>query len=241
MSKAVRNVYSTNNTKIKYSIIIPTAGLATRMKSYGPKSLIKINNKTILQRQLDWVKKNFPTNETILVGGFMADNLFNNTPDDLIKIENERYAETNVARSIGMALRTVSTNNIIIINGDLVFKNIKISFPKTSCIVTCDRLMSDNEVGCNISDNRLSYLMYDLPKKWAQIAYLTDEVLEAFKSLVWNRDNEKKYTFELLNELVETGHKIHCLQPKNFWCNDIDSIKDIRMLQDSEYINYPKL
>ena len=52
-------------------IIIPCAGLGKRMKSYGPKPLIKIkDNKTILDNQLKIIKKFFPNPNIIMVCGF---------------------------------------------------------------------------------------------------------------------------------------------------------------------------
>ncbi len=236
MNNAIRNVYKLKDNR-KYSIIIPSAGLATRMKAYGPKSLIVIEDKTILQRQLEWIKKNFSNSEIILVGGFKADNLFNNTPDHLIKIENERFAETNVVRSIGLGLRACNTDNIIIIHGDLFFKNIKLTFPAQSSIIISEYLMSDNEVGCIINDHSLAHIMYDLKPKWSQIMYLTGEELEIFKYMCWDRKNEKKYSFELLNDIVDKGRPINCINPKGFWCNDIDSMKDIKILKNENIIN----
>ena len=34
------------------TVIIPAAGIGRRMKSYGPKSLIKIGNSTIIKNQI---------------------------------------------------------------------------------------------------------------------------------------------------------------------------------------------
>ena len=236
MNNAGRNIYKLKDDR-KYTIIIPSAGLATRMKAYGPKSLITINNKTILQRQLEWIKKNFINNEIIIIGGFKANDLFDNTPEHLIKIENERFADTNVVRSIGLGLRACNTDHVIIINGDLYFKNIKIAFPVYSSIIIAQYLMSDNEVGCIINDNNLTHIMYDLQPKWSQIMYLTGQELEIFKTMCWDKKNEKKYSFELLNDIVDLGYKINCINPKNFWCNDIDSIKDIKILKNENIIN----
>ena len=115
----------------KYSIIIPSAGMGKRMRSYGPKSLIKITpEKNIVENQIEIINDNFTNHEIILVCGFEADKLMNNTPKNLIKIENENYENTNVVRSIGLGLRAATSENVLVIYGDLVFneetiKNLK--------------------------------------------------------------------------------------------------------------------
>ena len=71
----------------KCSIIIPAAGMGRRMRSYGPKSLIKITTqKTIIQNQLEIIKDNFVNHEIILVCGFEAEKLMRNTPEDIIRL-----------------------------------------------------------------------------------------------------------------------------------------------------------
>ena len=75
----------------RYSIIIPSAGMGKRMRSYGPKSLIKVTpDKNIIDNQIEIINKNFNNHEVILVCGFEADKLMNNTPDNIVKIENEK-------------------------------------------------------------------------------------------------------------------------------------------------------
>lgn len=236
MSRATRHVYPTKTQKSKYSVIIPSAGLSNRMKSYGPQSLIELNNETLLQRQLNWIDKNFPLNEVILIGGFEADKLFDNTPNHIIKIENERYEETNIIRSIAIGLRASTTDNVIILNGDLYFKDITITWPKHSCLLSCDLLMPKEEVGCVITNGFVTNIMYDLSTKWSQICYFEGNELDIFRELCYNKDNEKKYTFELINEIIDLGYQIQCISPKNFWCIDIDSITDLKAIKD--YANF---
>ena len=121
-------------------VIIPAAGMGRRMKSYGPKSLIKIGNSTIIKNQINLLQTYFSPTTIVLVCGFKATVLMNETPDHILKVENERYEYTNVVRSIGIGLRVMGTcPKIIIVYGDLVFnsatlKDIKLT--ESSIIVT---------------------------------------------------------------------------------------------------------
>jgi choline kinase len=109
--------------KDNLSIIIPAAGVGKRMRSYGPKSLIPLNHEeTVISRQINLLKKLFlHHSEIIVVVGFESEKIIRNLPKWVKVIENENYATTNVARSIGMALRIASNNNVLIVYGDLVF------------------------------------------------------------------------------------------------------------------------
>jgi len=181
------------------------------MRSYGPKSLISITpTVNVIQHQLEVIHSVFGKNcEIILVTGFGANKLMNSTPDHLIKIENEKYEETSVARSIGMGLRAATNDNVVIIYGDLVFnyETLKVPFGNRSAVIVDNAGgMNQSKIGCTYSNkHRLELMLYDLPNKWAQIAYLTGEELQLFKSIVWHPDKKTMYTFEVVNEIISKG------------------------------------
>ena len=176
-SRNIANIHGKRTDR--YSIIIPAAGMGHRMRSYGPKPLIRLDaNQNIIQRQLRFIQNNFSNCEIILVAGFESDKLMKNTPDFLIKIENENYEKTNVVRSIGMGLRAATTDKILIIYGDLVFNeetlcNLKL---EQSCVLIDESdTMGIDEVGCNINDSSIEQLLPDMPNKWGQISFFIDK------------------------------------------------------------------
>ena len=54
-------------------IIIPSAGIGRRMKSYGCKSLLNINHEKLIDIQIKNIRQAFPENEIILITGFDRD------------------------------------------------------------------------------------------------------------------------------------------------------------------------
>ena len=211
-------------------IIIPAAGLGRRMKSYGPKPLIKIkNNLTVIEHQLKIIKNTIPNANIILVCGFESHYLMSNTPSEIIKIENERYEETNVVRSIGIGLRA-SQRDILIIYGDLVFNAECIenmNFNRSSILVG-DEIMTESEVGCIFNNNdKLENMMYDLEHKWGQIIFLKGKELEIFKKICWDVDNYNMFGFEAINSLLSMGGIINTCYHKDAKAIDIDSSKDL--------------
>jgi len=154
----------------------------------------------------------------------------NNTPKNLIKIENENYENTNVVRSIGLGLRAATSENVLVIYGDLVFNEETIKNLKPQCsslIIDNSSTMKDDEVGCNISNNYVEQMLPDIENKWAQIAFLIGDELEMFKKICWNRDKSHYFGFEAMNEIIEKGGKFKSLSPQGMKITDVDSSKDL--------------
>ena len=218
------------------SIIIPAAGAGRRMKSYGPKPLIKIGNCTIIKNQISLLKSYIPDASIILVCGFKAERLMSEAPDHILKVENEFYEHTNVSRSIGMGLRVAgNSSKVLIVYGDLVFNSATIkNLPlKESCILVTDESMGHDEVGCILNDEGvLTNLMYDLPAKWGQITLFTGKELRLLKQLCWNEKNNTKFGFEIINQIISKGGIFRCIYHEEIKIVDIDSSKDIQKAKE---------
>tara|TARA_R110000824_G_scaffold282601_5_gene470876 strand:- start:5273 stop:5962 length:690 start_codon:yes stop_codon:yes gene_type:complete len=225
-----------SNNKDQLSIIIPAAGIGRRMKSYGPKPLIKIGNSTIIKNQINLLQTYLPNPNIILVCGFKADKLMNESPSYILKVENEFYEHTNVARSIGMGLRVAGdASKVLIVYGDLVFNSATVKHlpMEESCIVVTDQNMGEEEVGCVIDDeNILANMMYDLPNKWGQISLFIGKELELLKQLCWNEKNSTKFGFEIINQIINRGGVFKCVYNSAIKIVDIDSSKDIQKAKE---------
>ena len=214
------------------TVIIPAAGIGRRMKSYGPKPLIMIGESTIINNQIGTIRSYLNPKDIILICGFRADKLMNETSESIVKIENESYQDTNVARSIGMGLRATRVADVVVVvYGDLVFNSAAIESLnlEKSCIVVDTEYMGVSEVGCIIDeDGNLANMMYDLPIKWGQIAVFKNRELELLKDLCWDKKNYKKFGFEIINRITERGGVFECIQNEDIKVIDIDTSKDIQ-------------
>lgn len=228
---AIRHIVATKapNKNKKYSIIIPAAGMGTRMITYGVASLIHLSpQRTVLDRQIAIIDKVFSQYEIILVTGFQHDKIFKYAPKHIIQVYNKHYQNTNTAYSIKLGLQAATTNNVVIIHGDLVFNKalLTVPFDRDPALVICDKMKKD-EVGCILHNKMVMQVFYGLSNKWAQVAYLTGPTLDAFKNLVNQEVNYKCFTFEMINRLLDTGYQIKALTPKGARAIDIDTSKDI--------------
>lgn len=233
MKKHLKKIYDEINN-IFIHVIIPSAGIGRRMKSYGCKSLLYVKNEKLIDIQIKNIKDTIPNNDIILITGFDSERLINNSPKDIIKIENEKYYENNVVKSINIGLRATKDNNhILILFGDILLNHKaleKIDFSK-SCIIISNH-MDEGEVGCNINTKGyLEYMMFDLPNKWGHIIYLTNKELILFKKILSNKFSDKKFCFEIINEVINQGGKFKCVQDKDIKVMDIDTSKDLQIAQ----------
>jgi choline kinase len=212
-------------------IIILAAGSGYRMKSYGPKCLIGLNKKeNILTRQIRIIRDVFPINNIVLVCGFKADFLMKNSPQDILKIENEHYETTNICRSIGMGLRACKSQRVCVIYGDLIFNEQALEcldFNKSSTLVG-EHLMTEKEVGCIYNERgNLENIMYDLPCKWSQITMFMDNELSMLKNYCWSRSCDQWFGFEVINKIIDNRGRFKSIRNDKAKVIDIDNIRDL--------------
>lgn len=216
----------------KVTVVIPAAGAGRRMKSYGPKSLIKVGGSTLINNQIGIIRSELHCDDIILVCGFKAVKLMDETPENIIKIENEFYETTNVTRSIGLGLRASrSADTVVVIYGDLVFNPEALQYLnlRNSSIIVDNLWMAPGEVGCIIDENNmLTNMMYDLPDKWAQIAVFKNLELKLLKELCWDKKNYTKFGFEIINRIIEKRGAFECVQRDDIRVIDLDTSKDIQ-------------
>ena len=213
------------------TIIIPVAGLGKRMKAYGPKASINISKEdTVLGRQIKIIRKFFPYSKIIVVCGFQKEKIYNIIDDDVNCVENKKYKESNVCLSIKIGLSKSISDKILILNGDLVFsEDIFLNIPLDFSWAAIDSNIAhrSSEVGVSIVDGNITNFCYGLVPKWGQIVYLTGKEILFFKKIISLKTSEKKFSFEILNDVIDMGGIIKPQINKKWKLVEIDTSKDI--------------
>lgn len=233
MSTPKRNIHVISN-KEKVSVIILAAGCGQRMKSYGVRSLLKIyNGLSIIEQQLNTINSVFSNNEIILVTGFESDKLMNKTPQNIIKIENEKFEETNVSRSIALGLRACQTNKVVVVYGDLIFNEEALKFNTAhSSLLIKKELSQDISVGAYIDNSKIESLFYGNNHEWQEIAFFTNRELDILKKVCWNRNNDKKFGFEVINNIIDLNGTMNAYVNAEAKTLDIDCWKDLEKVKE---------
>ncbi|MEW5817432.1 MAG: phosphocholine cytidylyltransferase family protein [Spirochaetota bacterium] len=102
-------------------IVILAAGSGTRLGKPFPKCLTPLaSGQTILERQLTFFSRYVSPDDICIVVGFEKEKIMDIAPESIF-VFNREYASTNTSKSLLRAFKKLSGNDILWINGDVVF------------------------------------------------------------------------------------------------------------------------
>ena len=213
-------------------IAILGAGIGSRIKSHEPRSLIKIDNKTLLEHQIHTIQECFETPEIIAVVGCKAEKVIKKIRGSVRIVENQIYETTNTSESMRLAFNNSLKSSFLFMHGDLYFNTSTLSdidYSKSFVIVDTKKMISDKEVGLTVCNNIATIFSYGLPTKWCQMAYITGKELKILKNIFNKFDitQKKMLSFEILNKMISMGAIFKCHEPQDMSIVEIDRIKDI--------------
>lgn len=209
-------------------ILIPE--ITKGMKSLGSKALLKIKNSTtILQHQIDQLRRYHPKCRIFLGTGFESDKIkkiFYNYPN-LIILENHEYHITNQTKLITSLLKQYECGQLLVISNGILFKNNPFVCDNKSRLFLIDKPKHNFTIGCNESED-IHYLFYDLPIPWSECVVFNKEAIESIAHLEKSQNTDQLYLFELINILIDK-YDLRFLKTdiKKKDIMKINSIKDI--------------
>ena len=226
----------TRKIKGKYQlpiqVIVLAAGVGTRTRSYEPRCLLKYKDKTIVENQLEVIFNKFNKCEVTIVGGFDINKIIKKVGKNARFVENQLFDTTNSGESLRLGVNNSNIDNILFLHGDLVispeiFDNI--NFNQSFLLIDNAGKFEEKEVGLTIVENKASVMSYNLPTKWCQIAYFTGAEMNILRKLFNKTDYNTKYllTFEIINKVIDMGGIFKCIDIKDGFIKEIDSLKDI--------------
>jgi choline kinase len=218
------------------TIIILGANISHGMKSYGPKTLLTINNQTFLEYQVSTIRQVFPQSDIILVVGFMADRIIKKRPDQIRIIENQFFQVTNEIEQLRLAFNCTLTDDVLILKDNIIFNTdtLKNVVSNESCIIyDSNNQIDPTDVGVTIVNDYGTFFSYDISTKWCHIVYLKNKELRIIKNICNNRNNSKFFLFEALNMILNKTEKIKAIQPINMEITKIDNSRDFFRLKEN--------
>ena len=102
-------------------VVILAAGRGTRLGKPYPKTLTTLKDgKSILSHQIEGICQYVDIGDILVVVGYKKELIMDAFPD-LSYIDNDRYNETNTSQSLSIALNHIADEDILWLNGDIVF------------------------------------------------------------------------------------------------------------------------
>lgn len=102
-------------------IIILAAGIGSRLGNPFPKPLTPLRGgKSIMERQIDNLSTHFSVHDISIVVGFKKDLIMERFPD-LTYIYNQFFDATNTSKSLLKALKKYQQEDVLWLNGDVIF------------------------------------------------------------------------------------------------------------------------
>tara|TARA_B100002019_G_scaffold98716_3_gene85042 strand:- start:132 stop:878 length:747 start_codon:yes stop_codon:yes gene_type:complete len=207
------------------SIVLFGENHGYRMKSYGPIPLMKIEGRTLIQRQVETIKAAFKKFEIILCSGFETQRTVEfvkeNFPDINIRVvENQIHFNSNCCESARLCLNNINNDKILFCNGALLISPenlLNVNFSK-SCIIsqTSDEFKSF-DIGVIEDDSRLQSLSIGVKTDaWTEMLYLSDKkAVNSLYKIVSNPEYKNKFLFEAVNDLLKNNTILAKKNPSN--------------------------
>ena len=229
MSRQIRHITGTRRTADNNTFIILSAGTGRRTKNYGNKSLIPYGNKRIIDHQVEAIKLAYGANtDIILVTGYMSDKVVRDVRD-LRLVENPFFDSTHIVESMRKGINACLESNVFFIHGDLIFSQSFIKPPSQDNIcVPIDKnsRLDKTAVGVITDSEYIQNFSYGLPDKWSQIVFFPKSVFNHIKTKLNTADNNIS-SFEFMNELIKTKHKISYYESPKGKIKEVHSMKDV--------------
>lgn len=201
----------------KVTVILLAENYGYRMKSYGPISLVKIGDKTLLEHQIESIQAAFLDFEVILCSGFETQKVYqfvhNHFPRSLpIRIvENQVYYHSNCCEGVRLCMNNTSSDKIIVCGGGVMLNAEylkQLNMKKSSILCQKGEKNSQFDVGVigngeddNDPNSRLENLSLAAKNLvWTELLYITGEpVIRSFYNLVSKPEMKNKFLFEAIN------------------------------------------
>ncbi len=213
--------------------IILNAGRGSRLGRDIPKGLVEIADKlNILDLQLRALQKNLDLKyEDILVVIGYKKELFKDKYPFLSFAINNNFTNTSTAKSLLMGLKEIEADDVLWINGDVVFDDptaelLKENLDKNLILVNGDlSTIKDEEYKISVDKdgfiNRISKSLQNACGYHIGINYIKKENFDILKHYL-EKGGDSDYFDRALQSTITKGAKFLPLDIQNYFCIEID-------------------
>lgn len=214
--------------------IILAAGIGSRLGQSCPKPLTPLKNgHSILHNQIINLTKYLDINEIFIVVGFKKELIMETFPD-LTFVYNDRFDTSNTAFSLIRGLRKIKDEDVLFLNGDVVFDQRIIGLlidNGKSCVAVNTEKVGDEEVKyTKNSDGTVKEISKEVKNGLGEavgINLLKSKDLNIFKSCLKKCSNVD-YFEKGLEYAIDSGMKLYPVCVNGLDCIEVDFVEDLQ-------------
>lgn len=219
-------------------VIILAAGCGKRLGLKKPKAIVELwDKKTILDIQVERVRKYIAEKDIYVVVGYKAEEVMKTHPE-LTYIYNPRYGETNTSKSLLRGMQHIEEENVLWMNGDIVFEEEILSTilaSKQSCILVDDKKCGEEEVKYKTDqDGYVSEISKHVKSSMGEalgINMVMKEDLDVMKKQLTLVDDNDYFEKAIENMIKKEGVRIRPIFVGNYFCHEIDILEDLEYVK----------
>lgn len=192
-----------------------------RMKSYGPISLIEINNTKLIDLQINTIKNLFKNFELIVCLGFDCEKVCTHIRTKYAKdiniriVENQLYHSSNSCESLRLCLNNTTNTRILVCDGNLVLSknSLQLININKSCALFEKNPCQNLEVGFNKNESDIiKHFSYGAKNIWSEIFFLNGySIVESLRKIIVEYDSKTRFIFEAINELIKMRYEMKAI------------------------------
>lgn len=215
-------------------VIILAAGIGSRLGQNIPKAMVKLNeNISILDLQIKNLETIVNSENITIVVGFKKE-LIMDKHNNLDFVHNSNYKNTNTAKSLLMALKSIQDDDIMWMNGDVVFEadilSLILKYKNYNLICVDEKKLGDEEVKYTLNEkgyiNKISKSVKNGIGEAVGINFIKKQNIPLFISCLENCE-DLDYFEKAIETIITKGIEFLPLNINNNFCIEVDFKEDL--------------
>lgn len=217
-------------------IVILAAGIGSRLGNPFPKPLTPLKNgKSIMEMQIESLSNQFSIDDINVVVGFKKDLIMERFPE-LMYIYNPFFDRTNTSKSLLQALRKNKKNDVLWLNGDVVFDGKLLQLlqshidNQSSFVAVNTSKVAEEEVKYTLKDGYINSLSKTVKNGLGEavgINFISKKDIEFFIKRLEECDDNDYFERGLEIAIEKDQLKVSAVDISEFDCVEVDFREDL--------------